>query len=220
MTARQDLLVDPKTRSPAASPLAQRAAEAREALYVNDVRREPHQVVPMQPGVLSAAAVPVQCGPQIIGVIEVQHKNSQAFAGVTLKSLVSPSLAELVERNWLLESGWLSVQVRESLRHLSDRVFLEKCPLGDWLLPSLPPYNRGVRLQELLREAIASLQPDQADPQSRTARRHHILCQTYLDQKNVDAIIQDLGLSRRQYFYDLKEAVEAITHIVAGLRRE
>ena len=78
-----DLLVDPKTRSPAASPLAQRAAEAREALYVNDVRREPHQVVPMQPGVLSAAAVPVQCGPQIIGVIEVQHKNSQAFAGVT-----------------------------------------------------------------------------------------------------------------------------------------
>ncbi|MCC7206360.1 MAG: GAF domain-containing protein [Anaerolineae bacterium] len=215
-----DTLVDPKTHSPAASPLARRAAEVREALYVNDVRREPHQVAPMQPGVLSAAAAPICSGPQVIGVIEVQHKNAQAFAGVALRSLVSPALAEMIERNWLLESGWLSLQVRDSLRRLSDRVFLEKCPLGDWLLPNVPPYNRGVRLQELLRDAIASLQPDQADPQSRTARRHHILCQTYLDQKNVDAIIQDLGLSRRQYFYDLKEAVEAITHIVAGLRRE
>ena len=167
----------PETRSLAASPLALRAAEAREALYVNDVRREPHQVGPhaARSAIGGGCACSVRAR-RVIGVVEAQHKNSQAFAGVALKSLVSPSLAELVERNWLLESGWLSVQVRDGLRHRSDRVFLDSVIYGYWLLVvACPPDNRGLRLQELLREAIASLQPDQADPQSLRARRHHIL---------------------------------------------
>ena len=45
-------------------------------------------------------------------------------------------------------------------------------------------------------------------------RHYQILRQTYVDQKHVDAIIHDLGLSRRQYFYDLKEGIDAVTHYI------
>jgi hypothetical protein len=36
----------------------------------------------------------------------------------------------------------------------------------------------------------------------------------------VDAIIHDLGLSRRQYFYDLREAIEAVTHWLVTQHRQ
>ena len=61
-------------------------------------------------------------------------------------------------------------------------------------------------------EALDHLVPGNIDPQSRMMRRYQILKQTYADQKNADAIIHDLGLSRRQYFYDLREGIEALTH--------
>jgi ribose/xylose/arabinose/galactoside ABC-type transport system permease subunit len=214
-----ETLLDPHHPDAPVSTLAQRAAATRSPLILNDLRREhKSQVIMLQPDVQAAAAVPFCVGQQLVGVLELQHRTANTFAGAALNALISPAMAAQIERNWLLESGWLTQQVRESLRHLTDRVYLEKCPLGDWLLPATELYRRGERLRDILRHAIESLHAEEADPQSRAVRRYHILRQTYLDQKHVDGVIHDLGLSRRQYFYDLKEAVEAATHYVAAQR--
>jgi hypothetical protein len=104
------------------------------------------------------------------------------------------------------------------LRNLTDDVFLDKCALGEWLLtPNIA--SRAETLRAMLCDAIEHLRPTQSEPQSRSLRRYQILRQTYTDQKNVDAVILDLGLSRRQYFYDLKEAVDAVTHYLVAQRR-
>ncbi|MBE0689953.1 MAG: DUF1492 domain-containing protein, partial [Anaerolineae bacterium] len=109
----------------------------------------------------------------------------------------------------LLESGWLTQQVRECLRNLSDDVYLHHCALADWLqLSDLT--SRSDVLRQLLCDAIEQMQPEATASNARTIRRHQILKQTYVDQLAAEMICQNLSLSRRQYFYDLKQAVDVV----------
>lgn len=206
-------LVDPLTRNAPSSTLVAQAKTHSKPQCANDLRRDqPGQMILPQPEIKAAAAAPIIYQQRLIGVVEIYSLATNAFAMPALEALVSlgTQLAGPIEANWLLESGWLTRHIRENLRNLSDEIYLDKSMLGEWLLPGNA--NWGGTLRNLLLEAIDYLQPEQIDPQSRAARRYQILRQTYVDQKNVDAIIHDLGLSRRQYFYDLKEAVDAVTH--------
>jgi hypothetical protein len=179
-----------------------------------DLRRD-HEFTLLNPKSDSraAAAVPIlRAGQRIIGVLEFQTANPGALNPPELEAMMTlaSQLAAPVEDNWLLEIGWLTRQIRETLRNLNDEAYLDKSELGEWLLPGMA--NPGQMLRRLLLDAVDYLHADHLDASSRTLRRYQILRQTYVDQKSVEAIIHDLGLSRRQYFYDLKEGIEAITH--------
>ncbi|MFN8562705.1 MAG: hypothetical protein U0703_14060 [Anaerolineae bacterium] len=64
---------------------------------------------------------------------------------------LAAQVAPGIEDRWLLESGWLTQQVRECLRNLQDDVFLNHCPLADWL-----PVNDLIRRSEIVRQILAT----------------------------------------------------------------
>jgi len=41
---------------------------------------------------------------------------------------------------------------------------------------------------------------------------------SYVEGHSVDQVIKELNLSRRQYFYDLKDALDAMSHLVVMAR--
>jgi len=154
-----------------------------------------------------------------IGAIEIRTQ-----AGLTERALDTVArlihhLAVDFEDFWRLESSWLSQETREALRHLTDESDLEKSALADWLLRPDLAYERGAALRRILTDAVSYLAPSEGDTTSRAARRHQILYKTYVEQKNTETIILELGLSRRQYFYDLKEAVEEVAHRLFSVKR-
>jgi ribose/xylose/arabinose/galactoside ABC-type transport system permease subunit len=216
-------LVEPLNHTIAEGSLVTQVSKTGKPFYVNDARRDDrHQVTPLEPNMRAVAAIPIIHRQRMIGVAELQSAEVDAFGESALETFIrfGEQMAGTLEDNWLLEGGWLNQQVRDGLRNLFDDVYLDRCGLADWLLPSNGRPDRSAALREMLLEAIEHLRPGNADPQSRMMRRHHILKQTYADQKNVDAIIHDLGLSRRQYFYDLREAIEAVTHWLLTQHRQ
>ncbi len=208
-------LVESVSQDAPSGTLISQASQAGKPVFIDDVRHDRHyEVDPLAPEIRAAAAVPILYRQRLIGVLEVQSEVVGAFADPALESMaaLASQMAGPIEDTWLLEGGWLNRQLRECLRNLSDEVVLNKSALGEWLLPTAAPGSRGEMLHYLMIEAIERLRPESADPLSRSVRRYQILKQTYINQKAVDAIINDLGLSRRQYFYDLKEGIDAVMH--------
>jgi hypothetical protein len=189
---------------------------------VADLNREKNlQVVLLQPHYRSIAAIPITVEDRLVGVVEVQSPTSKLFGKTEVRFLevLCTQAAPIIEDRWLLESGWMNHQAREALRNLSDDVYLSNCALADWLRLN-GTLNRSEALHHLLVNAIEQFSGEQNSPHSRRYRCYQILRQTYIDQQSADAIINELGLSRRQYFYDLKYAVDAVTHYVYAQRNQ
>jgi hypothetical protein len=152
-----------------------------------------------------------------IGVIELQSPGIAAFneeSVETLEMLTRP-LIIVLEAAWLLESGWLVRQVRDALRHLWDSLYLGRTDLVDWALPEhgteeKTPGARGDALRSLLLQNIESLKPLEGHDLPLEVRRYKILNLTYVQEQAVEQILQILYISRRQYFYDLKDSIEAL----------
>jgi len=180
-----------------------------------------HRVVSMQPNIQSALAMPLRVRNRIVGVIEVQSTIPDAFRdeAVELLGNLGDQTAMMLEDAWLLESGWLMSQVRDALRHLWDDLYLGRSALAEWAscTQDLPlehnPAARGERLRNMLLAAIQSLHPSTADTRdpSRSGRGYRILQLTYVEEHSVDEISRVQHISRRQYFYDLKQALDTLT---------
>ncbi|MHB8629703.1 MAG: ABC transporter permease subunit, partial [Aggregatilineales bacterium] len=213
-------LVDPVKHTESCGSLSATVCETSRSIAISDVSREPITRTKLfQPSHRAAAAVPITLENRIVGVIEAQSPTIGTFGEAELRILenLSAQTARIVGDRWLLESGWLTEQVRRALRHLSNNVYLSECELSEWLCLN-GVNNRSEALHKLLTDAIERLSDDQGDPHSRQHRCYQILKQTYTDQKPAELVINDLGLSRRQYFYDLKYAVDAVTHYVYAQR--
>ena len=99
-----------------------------------------------------------------------------------------------------------------------DDHYLGRCELCEWAACSgggsadPAPTNRGEELRHTLLTAIDGLRPPAADSRdsSRSKRGYRILQLTYVEERPVDDITRELHMSRRQYFYDLKGAIEAL----------
>jgi hypothetical protein len=131
---------------------------------------------------------------------------------------VASSITPMLEDAWLLESGWLMRQTRDALRHIWDDHYLGRCPLAEWaVVPNAvsadpAPTDRGEALRHTLLTAIDGLRPPSGESRdsSRLKRGHRILQLTYVEERGVDEITRELHMSRRQYFYDLKGAIEVL----------
>ncbi len=205
-------LVEPGSRAAPGGTLAQSVYGAGKPLFLNNLRREQQvQVIPWGTEIRAAAAVPIQNHKSVIGVLEIQSGVSNTFNAQTLETvaLLAAQVAPRLEDRWLLESGWLTQQVRECLRNLEDEVYLNHAPLADWLqIKEL--MRRSEILRGVLYDAMEHTLPESTVSNARTTRRYQILIQTYLHQVPVETICQNLSVSRRQYFYDLKDAIDAV----------
>jgi ribose transport system permease protein len=199
--------------------ILQKAKETRRPVIVPDIGRRPG-VVPMGVDSQSAIALPMILNKRVVGVLEVQSPVPDAFRdeAVVILDGVAASVTPMLEDAWLLESGWLMRQTRDALRHIWDDHYLGRCPLAEWATLSnggstdpAPP-DRGEVLRHVLLTAIDGLRPPAGESHdlTRTKRGHRILQLTYVEERQVDEITRELHMSRRQYFYDLKGAIEGL----------
>jgi putative methionine-R-sulfoxide reductase with GAF domain len=199
--------------------ILQEAKETQRPVYVSDIGRRAG-VVPMGVDSQCAVALPLIQNQRLVGVLEVQSPVPDAFREEAIGILeeVAAVNTPMIEDAWLLESGWLMRQTRDALRHLWDDHYLGRCELCEWAACSgggsadpNPPI-RGEELRHTLLTAIDGLRPPAVDGRdsARTKRGYRILQLTYAEERPVDAIARELHMSRRQYFYDLKGAIEAL----------
>ena len=195
------------------------ARETRRPVYIPDIGKR-KGVVPMGEDSQSAVALPLTMNKRVVGVLEVQSPIPDAFRdeAVGLLDDVASKITPMLEDAWLLESGWLTSQARDALKHLWDDYYLGRCQLAEWAVMSggatadpAPP-KQGDALRHVLLGAMEGLRPPSGDSRdsSRPKRGHRILQLTYVEERPVDEIARDLHMSRRQYFYDLKSAIEAL----------
>jgi ribose transport system permease protein len=198
--------------------------EAKETRVPVDVPDISHRagVVPINPEAQSALALPIMVQTRVIGIIEVQSPIQDVFREEVVKLLLGivNSMAQMLEDAWLLESGWLVRMTRDCLRHLWDDIYLGRSTLAEWaltprdILNDYTPAKRGQTLRQVLLSSIERLKsPLGNNPASNSRgneRGYQILKLTYVDEYIVDEITKELHISRRQYFYDLKSALESL----------
>ncbi|MCE1254553.1 MAG: GAF domain-containing protein [Anaerolineae bacterium] len=204
------------------SQIALEAQQNGTAVLIQDLtRNEFNRVKLMNTDIQSALALPLFNREHCIGVIELQSPGISALKEDSidvLSDLARPLLTQL-EDAWLFESGWLIRQLRDALRHLWDDLYLGRLKLAAWALsepqPNTTTGEKGQSLRELLVKSIEALKPEESQAISHNMRIYRILQLTYVEEQAIEQIINTLHISRRQYFYDLKDSIEVLTDHVA-----
>lgn len=204
--------------------IAKRVVESRQPIWIDGLHQEGTIYHPIKPSLQSAIAVPIVDTERIVGVLELQSPYENVFNDTTAKQLsgITQQVAQPIEDAWLLDSGWFLRHTREAFRHLWDEVYLSKCPLADWLynyderLANLHLAARGNEIQKMLLDAIETLQEKKSRDSGYATRYYEALSKTYVENLPIEEITKKLSISRRQYFYDLKNALETIVHQIVS----
>jgi hypothetical protein len=167
-------------------------------------------------------ALPLMNRDRCIGVIELQSLGVAVFKDTTIETLEALAfpLAVNLEDAWLFESGWLARQARDALRHLWDNLYLGRMALVEWALLEQGTRKekavgaRGEVLRNLLLETIESLKSQEYHDSAHGPRFYRILELTYIQEHAVEQILRELHVSRRQYFYDLKDSIEVLADML------
>jgi CheY-like chemotaxis protein len=108
-------------------------------------------------------------------------------------------------------------QVTQAYGHLYDLVYLRTHPLADVIAPS-PSLSRKEKAWEthrILANIIGELEPKPQVPViSRQWRRHRLMVLRYIEALDPEAVWDQLGISRRHYYRELKIATEALAEIL------
>ncbi|NLX09957.1 MAG: GAF domain-containing protein [Chloroflexi bacterium] len=215
---------DDRTIIGPAQHIARRVEHTRTPIWLEDLSENDTVIVErIKPEMQSAVAVPIHCAGRVVGVLELQSPYTGIFDAATAGQVMelARQYALPLEDAWLLDSGWLLRHTREAFRHLWDEVYLGKCALAGWLytaenVSETHPAGRGQEVQQLLLSAIDSFCESEIGDHSRARRRYQVLYQTYVEDLTVEEITEKLGISRRQYFYNLKDALEAVVHLIVN----
>lgn len=108
-------------------------------------------------------------------------------------------------------------QVHDLYQHLGDLVYLRVHPLLDVLAPNpaLPRKERAWQLQDLLLTTIKDLDPGpQAPVLSPQWRRYRLMLRRYKNGMDADTVMQELAISRRQFYRDHEMALGAIAEML------
>jgi ribose transport system permease protein len=205
--------------------IATQVRESGSAVILDSLVSKPNdRLTLLEPNVQSAAVVPLTLHEHAVGVLEIQSLAPHSFTPETAQQLMelNEEITPPLRDAWLLKCGWLARQTRIALRSLWDDVQLGRCPLAGWAFSASldcpaegSPAARGTLVRDLLLKGIQDLKSSdhsQGDP--RATRRHEILYLTYVQGHTVNEVIKDLHISRRQYFYDQKVALEALAHLL------
>jgi len=108
-------------------------------------------------------------------------------------------------------------QVSDLYIHLYDLVYLRTHPLTDVLVldAAASRKQKGWQLHNLLLEAINELDPGpRAPPYSREWRRYRLMVERYKHGLEPGAIMQEIAVSKRQYYREHEAAIEAIACVL------
>lgn len=218
----QGLVKDDRTIINHAHHIAKHVERTQTPHWLNDLEQEQTILVhPIHTDLKAVLAVPLINADHVVGVLELQSPYSNVFSETTaarLSALVEQYLIPL-EDAWLLDSGWFLRHTREALRHLWDEMYLGKCALAGWYFSAdttreTPPTTRGQELQQVLLAAIDAIQEKEGGDLYRNKRRYDVLHLTYVEELPVEVITERISISRRQYFYSLKDSLEEVTQYI------
>lgn len=224
----QDDLTECSTKNKHPAPaegIADQVRRSGQAMVVEELSdRHETMIDRLDPSIQSAIAVPLIYCEKLIGVVEVQSPIAHAFVPEAISHLTEliGDFIPPLRNAWLLECDWLAKQTRNALRNLWDTVYLGRCALADWAFPasfdkasSVSSMDRSGHLRQLLLETIERLNPRKGINRPHAIdRRYDILRLTYVEGYSSDEVIRNLSISRRQYFYDLKDAINALAHLL------
>jgi len=209
-----------------AGSVANQVRESGSSAILDNLASKPGNTLTLlDPNIQSAVAIPLTLNGQVAGVLEIQSLAPHSFTPETARQLMglNEEITPLLRDAWLLECGWLARQARIALRSLWDDVQLGRCPLAEWACPASldgsaerSPAARGTQLRDLLLKAVKDLKSDHSQGDPRATRRHEILHLTYVEGHTVNQVIKELNVSRRQYFYDQKVALDALAHLLVA----
>lgn len=202
--------------------IAKCVEQTRAAIWLNDLRNgDDIQVHTLHADLRSVIAVPILRGNRLAGILELQSPYGSVFNETTAERLqeLTRQIAVPLEDAWLLDSGWFLRHTREAFRHLWDEIVLGRSALAGWLFAAassgeeVHPATRGQELQQILLNTIDMVRDKEGD-QVRSKRFYDVLHLTYVEELPVEVIIERLSISRRQYFYSLKDALAAAVHCI------
>lgn len=106
--------------------------------------------------------------------------------------------------------------VAEAYQYLYDWAYLRTHPLAE-LLFSDPQINRKQKVEELYQLLLKLLDElDSGHPPafSRPWRRHRLLVLRYVDGKDIEAVADELSISKRQYYREHEAAMEVVSDLL------
>ncbi len=219
---KQGTSLDDRTIISRSQHIAKQVEQTRTAIWLNDLHQEDSlRVDALHEDLKSVIAVPILRGNRLAGILELQSPYGNVFNEATAARLqeLTRQIAVPLEDAWLLDSGWFLRHTREAFRHLWDEIVLGRSALAGWLFATaipgeeVHPATRGQELQQILLNTIDAVRTKEGD-QTRSKRYYDVLYLTYVEDLPVEVIIERLSISRRQYFYSLKDALAAAVHCI------
>jgi hypothetical protein len=108
---------------------------------------------------------------------------------------------------------------RDALRHLDDVAYLARSPLAELIARAQGTRPDSRTLQQTLYATIEAMRPVEGQPlHPRQVLRYDILRLTYLERKRAMEVAHALAISERQYYRELKAAVQRAAAHVLGPR--
>jgi len=130
------------------------------------------------------------------------------------KEAQQPAEAEVMEQQRKWERA-----TRDALRHLDDVACLARSPLAELIARAHGARPDGQTLQQTLYATIGAMRPVEGQPlHPRQRLLYDILCLTYLERKRAAEVAQALAISERQYYRELKAAIQRAADHVLGPR--
>ncbi|MGQ9681650.1 MAG: ATP-binding response regulator [Anaerolineae bacterium] len=117
------------------------------------------------------------------------------------------------------DSGYLS-ELRSALAHIDDPPYLERHPLAQRLahLSQNAELSLGQALRRALRLGIAALDPGgDGRPGPLDARSYQVLYHWAICKESTVSIAALLGISRRQTYRELEQAIAALGQVLSGM---
>jgi CheY-like chemotaxis protein len=117
----------------------------------------------------------------------------------------------------MLVSGKFAGQVAVAYEHLYDIVYLRTHPLAQILVidDALDRKRKAWRLHQILLDAIEELDPGPDAPAfSREWRRYRLMVLRYVDGLDPQNVADRLSVSRRTFYREHKEAIEAVAAVL------
>jgi len=127
------------------------------------------------------------------------------------KEAQQPTEADVMEQQRKQERA-----TRDALRHLDDVAYLARSPLAELIARAQGARPDSRTLQQTLYATIEAMRPVEGQPlHPRQLLRYNILRLTYLERKRAAEIAQELAISERQYYRELKAAIQrAAVHVL------
>lgn len=147
---------------------------------------------------------------------QVEMEKLQAILAKTegrlTRAVGPPNPGEEVAEPAAIQQREREQATRDALRHLDDAAYLAQSALAKLILGARSGQPEGQDVQQALRRAIVAMRPasGQSPHPSQQQRHHKILRLTYVEKKGPAEVARAVSISERQYYRDLKAAIQRV----------